>query len=202
MKAVLFDFDGVLTTDHSGSFSVCSYVSRAAGIDPEAFSAAYGRYNPQLQSGQRTHREVWGHICQELGRAIPYEILFQSFLATPIDWEMVALVRELKSKGCRTGLVTDNKQDRLDAVLAFYNWYGLFDAIALSSAVGTGKDDPAIFDLVCNRLSLTPEDCVFIDNSARNLVIPQRMGFATILYDDKVRDLAGLAGRLKGFGLL
>ena len=33
IKAVLFDFDGVLTTDATGSESICKYISIEAGIE-------------------------------------------------------------------------------------------------------------------------------------------------------------------------
>lgn len=33
IKAVLFDFDGVLTTDATGSQSICNYICKETGVD-------------------------------------------------------------------------------------------------------------------------------------------------------------------------
>lgn len=35
IKAILFDFDGVLTTDRTGSLSICNYICKKTGIDLE-----------------------------------------------------------------------------------------------------------------------------------------------------------------------
>jgi putative hydrolase of the HAD superfamily len=41
IKAILFDFDMVLTTDGSGSQSICEYISKKTGIDLELFKKEY-----------------------------------------------------------------------------------------------------------------------------------------------------------------
>jgi putative hydrolase of the HAD superfamily len=40
-------------------------------------------------------------------------------------------------------------------------------------------------------------ECVFIDNTAQNLVVPRQMGFRTVYFDDEKRDLAELHDVLK-----
>lgn len=41
IKAVLFDFDGVLTTDATGSQSICNYICKETGVDSELFKREY-----------------------------------------------------------------------------------------------------------------------------------------------------------------
>ena len=94
MKAVFFDFDGVLTTDKTGSLSVRKYVSNKSKIDIDNF---YRQYSDKLLYGQLTHRDVWGDICKSLNVAIPYNILFESFIFTPVDNEIVKLVKQIKT---------------------------------------------------------------------------------------------------------
>ena len=38
IKAVLFDFDGVLTTDATGSESILNYICKKTGLDIEKFN--------------------------------------------------------------------------------------------------------------------------------------------------------------------
>jgi len=35
---------------------------------------------------------------------------------------------------------------------------------------------------------VSASECVFIDNTEKNLVVPKQMGMATILFDDENRD--------------
>ena len=201
MKAVFFDFDGVLTTDKTGSLSICKYVSDKSKIDIDIFADAYGQYNDKLLYGQLTHRDVWGDICKSLNVAIPYDILFESFIFTPVDNEVVKLVKQIKASGLKTGMITDNKRDRIDAIVAYHNWYSLFDVIAVSSTVGSGKERADIFNVACNQAEVQPNESIFIDNTETNLVIPKAMGMKTFLYDDMSRKTDCLISYLQTFGI-
>ena len=63
-----------------------------------------------------------------------------------------------------------------------------FDVIAISANLHSGKDSDSIFKYVLDVLDISASECLFIDNTEKNLVIPRKMGMATILYDDDNRD--------------
>ena len=96
IKAVLFDFDGVLTIDKTGSTSITNYLSNICGIPLEDVKACYYKYNKQLLLGETTHLEIWQDFCKSLGHNIDYDILIDSFRATRLDEKMITLVKELK----------------------------------------------------------------------------------------------------------
>lgn len=201
MKAVLFDFDGVLTTDKTGSSSICNYVSKKAGIHLNTFETVYRRYNKELLYGKLMHRDIWDDVCRDVGYDIPYDYLFESFISTPIDNEMIRLVHVIKNAGLKTGIVTDNKRDRIDVIKAYHGWYSLFDVISISAEIGSGKENEHIFNKTLHLLSVVPQDCIFIDNSEKNLLVPAEMGFTTILYDDEKRSFDLLVNHLKDLGV-
>ena len=72
IKAVLFDFDGVLTIDKTGSTSITNYLSNICGIPLEDVKACYYKYNKQLLLGETTHLEIWQDFCKSLGHNIDY----------------------------------------------------------------------------------------------------------------------------------
>lgn len=37
-------------------------------------------------------------------------------------------------------------------------------------------------------MNVAAEECIFIDNTAKNLIVPAEMGMRTILFDDENRD--------------
>ena len=47
-------------------------------------------------------------------------------------------------------------------------------------------------------LQVRPEECVFIDNTAQNLIVPEQLGMKTILFDDSVRDISAFEVILRG----
>lgn len=145
MQAVFFDFDGVLTTDPTGSYSICRYIAAAAGVEEAAFTKAYRTYNHDLLLGKTTHAAIWPQVCARLGVELPYQLLIDSFLHTPLDAHMLTLVRRLKNAGYQTGMITDNKQDRIDCLVRHHHWETLFDTVIVSAAVGSGKEGRRIF---------------------------------------------------------
>jgi len=201
IKAVLFDFDGVLTLDESGSLSTCKYMSSATGINTDIFWNEYRKYNPSLQKGELKHEEIWDKICKAIGCSIDIKVLYDSFINTPINFEMLRLVQELKGKNFKIGMVTDNKADRMDLIINHHNWHDVFDGIAISAKIGSNKKEEKIFLSIFDTLSVNPKECIFIDNSAENLVVPQNLGVTTIFFEDKKNDVHHLRKVLYGLGL-
>lgn len=188
IKAVLFDFDGVLTLDKSGSQSILKYISKATGISYDILKREYVKYNDDLLMGNTTHGDIWQRFCSGVGSNIEYELLTEAYRHTPIDYEMVDLVRELKAK-YKTAMVTDNKCDRMDEIVTYYNLKELFQVISVSAEIKSGKASERIFVRTLEKLNVKPEECIFIDNSENNLIVPSEMGIHTILFDDGKRNL-------------
>jgi len=54
--------------------------------------------------------------------------------------QMIAFIDELKQQNYKIGMVTDNKKDRIDAIVKYYDWNKIFDSITVSTEIGSGKD--------------------------------------------------------------
>lgn len=187
MKAILFDFDGVLTIDKYGSDSILRYLDENTDVSIEVLKKEYYRLNKGLLYGEYTHKDVWNEYCANVNAEIDFQILVDSFINTPLDNEMISIVKELKEKYL-IGMVTDNKVDRIDTILKHHCLTDLFDTVTVSAQCKCGKNDRKIFDITLEALNIEPSECVFIDNSEKNLIVPNEMGIHTILFDDKKRD--------------
>ncbi len=201
IRAVLFDFDGVLTTDKTGSLTTTRYLSQRTGIELSKVQSAFRRFNRDLTLGRTTHATVWGDICAEIGQAVGLQLLEEAFESTPLNERMLGIARGLRSRRA-VGIVTDNKKDRIDALKRLHDLPRLFDPIVVSSEVGLGKDDPEIFLGALQSLRVKPEECIFIDNNKGNLVAPNAIGMKTIHFDDEKQDFKALLSGLKAHGVI
>jgi HAD superfamily hydrolase (TIGR01509 family) len=199
IRAILFDFDGVLTNDKTGSLSTTRYLSQRTGIDFPKVQAAFRRFNSDLTLGRTTHSAVWEDICTDLGEAVDRELLTEAFESTPMSERMLAIASDLRLR-YSVGIVTDNKQDRIDALKRLHDLPRLFDPIVVSSEVGLNKEGPEIFLSALKLLSARPEECIFIDNSKSNLVAPSAIGIKTIYFDDEKQDFGALLCDLRAYG--
>jgi len=199
IKAVLFDFDGVLTTDKTGSLTTARYLSKKTGIELSHVQSVFRRFNNDLTLGKTTHEQIWGSICGGLGKNMSIALLKEAFESTPMNARMLKLARELRSRYA-VGIVTDNKKDRIDHLKKVHSLPSLFDPITVSAEIGIGKDNPKIFLDVLRRLCANPHECIFIDNSEDNLIAPSAIGIKTIYFNDEKQDFNALFAALKGHG--
>lgn len=196
IRAVLFDFDGVLTTDPSGSATTVRHLAQATGLQADRVWNAFAPFNADLLFGRTTHIDVWTAICATLGHDIDIALLHNAFDGTPMNTAMLDLAARLRA-GHAAGIVTDNKRDRIDRLVARHALDSLFDPIVVSADCGSGKEDAAIFRHTLDLLGLPPQETVFIDNSARNLVAAGALGMHTVHFDDARNDVPGLAETLR-----
>ncbi|PIQ79985.1 hypothetical protein COV81_00180 [Candidatus Peregrinibacteria bacterium CG11_big_fil_rev_8_21_14_0_20_41_10] len=61
IKTIFFDLDGVLTTDKSGSFTTCKFISAQLGkdYDIDKVLEAYRFFHQKLLIGKLAHPDMW-----------------------------------------------------------------------------------------------------------------------------------------------
>ena len=202
IKAILFDFDGVITTGATGSQSICNYICKKIGLNIEIFEKEYYKYNDDLLNGKINHKDIWDSLCKGLNTEIDIKILYESFINTPIDSQMMKFVDELKQQNYKIGMVTDNKKDRINDIVEYYNWNAIFDSISVSADIGSGKDYKAIFMKTIDCLNVNADECIFIDNQEKNLIVPKSMGMNVIYFDHIERNYEKLIQEFKRLSIM
>jgi|SRR5450755_1432469 HAD superfamily hydrolase (TIGR01549 family) len=201
IRAIFFDYDGVLTTDKTGSLTTNRYLSKSTGIDHELIREAFLKYNKDLNTGKIAHSEILEDLCTALNCEISQDLLRRAFESTPMNDGMFRLARKLRET-YRLGIITDNKKDRMDHLRRFQELESLFDPIVVSSEVGSSKESSEIFKHALGCLKICAKDSIFIDNNMKNLVVPNALGMNTVFYDDERNDIEELISILKGkFGI-
>lgn len=200
IKAVFFDYDGVLTTDKTGSLTTNRYLSLSTGVEISRLKAAFSRHNSDLTLGKTTYSRIWQQVCDELGSKLDISLLHEAFESTPMNAGMFSLARQLRHN-YSVGIITDNKKDRIDHLKTTQNLSALFNPIVVSAEIGTDKESAEIFLYALNLSSVSPEESVFIDNNKDNLVAPNALGFKTVFHDDETNDIAALVRTLNALGV-
>lgn len=201
IKAVLFDYDGVLTLDKTGIESACKYISKYANIDFHYFEREYRKFWWNLIHGKTTHELIWNQLCSNLHKEIPIAVLYHSFNQTPIDEDMHDLVLKIKNANLKTALITCNFSDRIAFVKKKFNLEKYFDTFAVSAELGFGKEAEKTFTDTLNTLGVLPEESIFIDDKEENLYIPKKLGINVIYFDDSKRNINKLIACIQEYGI-
>ena len=186
IRAVLWDFGGVLSTSPFDAFSA---YERANGLEA-GFIRRLNSANPDTNAWARFERSEVSHT--EFARLFEAEALaagarldageILAALSGRIRPEMVEAVRRCHDR-LLTGLLTNNfvrdEQQGMPPEIV-----ELFDAIVESSKVGYRKPDPHFYAMACELLDIEPAQAVFLDDLGVNLKPARAMGMHTIKVTD------------------
>ena len=109
--------------------------------------------------------------------------------------EMTRAIGRLRDEGLRVGALTNNWAQPGDRTLREPVDLG-FHTVVESAVEGIRKPDPRIYELVCERLEVTPDGCVFLDDLGINLKPARAMGMTTIKVIDPLDALVELGEHL------
>ena len=123
--------------------------------------------------------------------------LFPELGATPQDVETAALEKVYQARHTyqlfedsiptlealrgkyKLGVISDTWPS-IVPVLEEFGLPGYFDTLTYSFEVGCFKPDPRMFADALGKMGLPPEQCVFIDDTAQNLVGAQKLGIQPV----------------------
>jgi putative hydrolase of the HAD superfamily len=136
--------------------------------DPEVRGALF-----DLESGSISLARFEQRVGQALGLD-PRHLARRLTQDLQPDREMRAAVARFHDAGVRTVLVSNSWRT------TDYEGLDMFDAVVLSQEEGVRKPDPRIYKIALDRVALTPEACVFVDDLGGNLKPAQALGMTTV----------------------
>jgi putative hydrolase of the HAD superfamily len=192
IEAILFDFNGVLTTS---PFEHMAALGTDNGVDAEVvLELMLGPYDEdtdhawhRFERGEITVVE-YGTDLLERAAAAQIEIDFTQLadLMSRLEVHDVVVdrVRELRSAGYRTALVTNNVKEASKQWRVLVPVEELFEVIVDSSEVGMRKPNPAIYLHALDLLGgVAPDRAVFLDDAPGNVAGARRAGLHAVLVD-------------------
>ena len=191
LDAILWDFGGVFTTSPFENFNL---LEERCGA-PRDFIRTLNSVNPttnawaQFESNQVSLEEFDELFARE-SKLAGHEIRGKEVISMlsgelrPKMVELLKLCKEQYKVACITNNVKagrgpgmssdDDKASKVSRVME------LFDGVIESSVEGIRKPNPEIYKLACQRISVEPEKCLFIDDLGINLKPAKELGMKTI----------------------
>lgn len=189
VSAVLWDFGGVIL---SSPFEAFNDYEDAHGI-PRDLIRTVNATNPHtnawalLERSEISHdqfNEMFALESEAHGHRIPGADVL-ALLHGSIRPDMVDLLDRVIAEGYRTACLTNNvvphnenpSGERDQQILEILK---RFDEVVQSSKVGVRKPEPRFYEIACEMLNVTPNECVFLDDLGINLKPAAAMGMTTI----------------------
>jgi putative hydrolase of the HAD superfamily len=206
IRAVISDFGGVLTSPLMESFA--AWRDRS-GILPEELGRAMaqiaakdeGRHPLfELEKGRITEEGFLRRLEAELGGAKLGGFRETYFEHLHPNRPMIELMRDLRRRGLRMALLTNNVREwepQWRAKLPDID--EIFEVVVDSAFVGVRKPEPEIYTLTLERLGdgLRPEHCVFVDDVEVNCQAARELGMRAVQFHDTEQASAELEAALR-----
>lgn len=185
---IYFDVGGVAIKDFSDSPKWDNMIDSALSIPVKSradFDKLYDQYEDDFCIGKIEVDDLKPFIKERYNPNLADDFSLLSYFLDHFEKndEIWKIVNSLNSD-LKLGLLTDQYQGMLGGIFAKNlipprKW----DAIIDSSVEGVRKPMPEIYKLAQDRAGVPPEEILFIDNRAKNLVVPKELGWQTYLYD-------------------
>lgn len=211
-NSIIFDFGGVITSSPFEAFNRME-VKRAIPKD------SVRRINSSNPDGN-----AWALFERAEIDATQFDLLFANeaammdidlrggdvlkCLAGDIRPAMVAALDMLKDRGFKLGCITNNVPSGSgglkgsgmaidnEKAAAISDIMARFDHIIESSKAGIRKPDPRIYAMMCDALSVQPEQCIYLDDLGINCKPAAAMGMTAIKVISGIQALSDLANHL------
>jgi putative hydrolase of the HAD superfamily len=212
IRAVISDFGGVLTTpllrsfvafqDETGiSFEVLARAMQSAADRDGAYPLF------ELEKGNLTEAQflelLRDHLEPELGHR-PELHRFRDIYFDALDPNepMVELMRDLKRRGYRMALLTNNVREWEPLWRSMLPVDDIFEVVVDSGFVGVRKPDPPIYELTIERLGdgIAAEQCLFVDDVEVNVEAARELGMTAIHFRSSAQAVGEVEAALSAAG--
>lgn len=179
ITVVLLDLDGVVRhfDDHDRTAVEDKHGLARGTLQAAAFETELLQL---VVTGRITFEEWIGRVGDVVGNPTAARLWLEE--KGWIDWDLVAVVDELRDSGVTVAVLTNGTDivpDELDRLGATEH----FDAIFNSAEIGYAKPDLRAFQHVTDRLGVDPGSVFFTDDSAHKLAGAVEAGMTARLYE-------------------
>ncbi len=163
-------YDTIVTCD----FSVLRRELPAlAGFPADAWNDGYNRLHSMLSDGRMSKAEAFGEILRAHGQEPQPELVRQMVKAdrelllanSQLFDDAIPFLENLRTRGIKIAIVS-NCTENTRPLLTAFGVDALADTLVLSCEVGAAKPAPEIFLCALDRLGVTADAAVFVDDQA------------------------------------
>lgn len=155
-----------------------------AAVDRFLEEVRFSEWNAHQDAGRPFSEGV-----RELTQQFPqYSSLIQAYdthwseSLTGSNDETISIAHRLKKAGWKLYLLSNFSEEKFQLMREQYQFLEIFDDLIISGEHKMIKPDPAIFYLTLSRIQRAANECLFIDDSLKNIEAAKAIGFQTIHY--------------------
>ncbi|ACE83398.1 HAD family hydrolase [Cellvibrio japonicus] len=205
LKAILFDHDGTLVDSEEVHYQLWREIMRAYAVDlsAEEYRDYYSGIPTAKNALDLTVRHQLPIDAPSLA-AQKHQVTrdYIARTAFPLMPHADATVRRFAATGAQLAVVTGSTRNCVDATLAAYQWQPLFSTIVSSEDVSNNKPAPDSYLLALQRLGLSAQEAIAIEDTAHGLQAATRAGITCVAVRNAMSQSHDLSNAIQVFNHL
>jgi len=187
IKGIAFDYGGVISFFQDGE--TMKDLADMAGIDVSLMDRIYWNnrliYDRGLVDGNTFFKNILAGIGVFTDSGLLEKMISRDLESwSHVNPETEDLIRELKSSGLKTAVLSNIVTDFLERVKNTLPVFGLFDVSVFSCDVGSVKPEEKIYRLLLSQLGCDPQELVFFDDREVNVRAAYELGINAFLWQN------------------
>lgn len=186
IKAVIFDMDGLMIDSERVTFEGYQHVMKKMGLEitRDFYLTLLGK----------PIKGIYQRFYDTYGNDFPIEAVIKEvhqYMADLFETEGVPLkpglsqlLEYLKAHQYRTIVATSSNRDRVDKILARAGITAYFDDSICGDEVTKGKPDPEVFLKSCEKLEVTPDQAIVLEDSEAGILAASRAKIQVLCVPD------------------
>ena len=175
LKAILFDLDGTIIDSNNAIFETYTQVAKRLGAEPPDIEVLRGLLGqpsnlnlPILFGDNKDARPIYNEVVIKTHENLP---------------TLPHVKETLEKIELPMGIVTSKR--KANAIEVLGELYEKFDVLITPEQTVKQKPDPEPMHLACKKLSVKPEECVYIGDTVRDYKTAMNSGTEFIALIDK-----------------
>ncbi len=181
-QAVLFDLDGVLCE----LWKFAQILESRHGISRDHTREFFVSNFPKALRGESSVTDLLVPFLPQWGFPGTPEQFLSLWLESErgVRPELLSLVSELRLRGYRCGLATNQERNRGRYLRDEMGLAEVFDEIFVSAELGAAKPEADFFYRIQSALGVSPELILFIDDEERYCLAAEKAGWCSYRFQD------------------
>lgn len=196
---VVFDFGGVLIEWNPRYLYRKLFVDEAA-MEHFLATVCTPEWNAKQDAGRpfvEAVDELLALHPQHADMIRVYHTRWEEMVPYAIE-DTVRVLAAVREAGYRLAALSNWSAETFPIMQGRYDFLSWFDEIVLSGAERCAKPDRRIFEILLQRLGIPASDCIFIDDSEKNILAAQSLGIRTVHF----QSAAALPDQLRAHGVI
>ena len=184
--AVIFDLDGVIVNTDAFHYKAWKRIADRAGIPFDERTNDLLRGVSRFDSleimlnaaGMKLAPEEKALLAEE--KNTYYREYLDGLKPEQVQAETLCALKALKDIGVKLAIGSSSKNAR--TILEKLDMVHLFDAISDGNNISRSKPDPGVFLKAAEYLSLSPTECIVVEDAESGLLAGKNAGMSTVAY--------------------